>query len=163
MQKHIVVDDLMDDIIHITNQIAGLNMLLKEKKKQMSTYFTKSGKRSLSNDEATVYRQERTNIEYDVDAICNTLPKDIYKQFIEYNYSIRDWNAFTAFVKKLGITAAKLRPFITVKRTVNQAKLSKLYERGIITLADLEGCYTATVTTSVSLRMKNIDKSIDLT
>ena len=70
----ISVDKIMDDIVHVQNQIDGLTMLLNQRKATMAQYFDKSGERSCSNDECTVYVQERTNINYDIQALKASLP-----------------------------------------------------------------------------------------
>lgn len=159
----ISLDKTMQDIVYLNNQIAGLKMLLQHKKDQMAKYFTVTGQKSVANDECTVFVQERTKIEYDVDAILETLGKDEAKRFVEWSYSIPDFKRFALFLKSKGITAKDVRPFLSVKKEVNQDKLTKLYEKGEITLEDLDGCYTASVTKSVALRMKNIDKEVPIT
>lgn len=159
----ISLDKTMQDIVSLNNQIAGLKMLLQHKKDQMAKYFTVTGQKSVANDECTVFVQERTKIEYDVDAILETLGKDEAKRFVEWSYSIPDFKRFALFLKSKGLTAKDVRPFLSVKKEVNQDKLTKLYEKGEITLDDLDGCYTASVTKSVALRMKNIDKEVPIT
>lgn len=159
----ISLDKTMQDIVSLNNQIAGLKMLLQHKKDQMAKYFTVTGQKSVANDECTVFVQERTKIEYNVDAILETLGKDEAKRFVEWSYSIPDFKQFALFLKSKGITAKDVRPFLSVKKEVNQNKLTKLYEKGEITLEDLDGCYTASVTKSVALRMKNIDKEVPIT
>ena len=72
----ISLDKTMQDIVSLNNQIAGLKMLLQHKKDQMAKYFTVTGQKSIANEECTVYVQERTKIEYDVDAILKSLGKD---------------------------------------------------------------------------------------
>lgn len=158
----ISVDQLIRDIIYITNQQTGLKMLLDQKKSVMAKYFQKSGKRSVGNDEATVYVQDRTSIEYDVDAICSRLPKSLTDKFIKKTYTIDDWASFVAFLKRHGITGQEVRPFITVSKKVDQAVLSSMYEKGEVSLTDLEGCYEATNHSSVCLRLKNADQQIPI-
>ena len=158
----ISLDKTMQDIVSLNNQIAGLKMLLQHKKDQMAKYFTATGQKSIANDECTVYVQERTKIEYDVDAILESLGKDDAKRFVDWTYTIPDFKRFALFLKSKGITPRDVRPFLSVTKEVNQDKLTKLYEKGEITLEDLDGCYTASVTKSVALRMKNIDKEVPI-
>ncbi len=158
----ISIDKTMQDIVHINNQLAGLQMLLDQKKAIMAKYFDKTGERSVANDECSVYVQERTHIDYDVDAILELLNQDITDQFVDRTRSVKDWSAFVAMCKRHGITPKELRPYISVSRSVNQEKLSKLYEKGVVSLSDLKGCYTATVKKSVALRMKNVDREIPI-
>lgn len=159
----ISVDKTLQDIVHINNQIDGLKLLLDQKKATMAKFFDKSGERTVANDECTVYVQERTNIDYDIDAILDQLEPEITEQFIDRTRVVSDWDKFVALCKKHGIPPSQLRQYISVRKEVNQAKLSKLYEKGVVSLTDLEGCYTATIKKSVALRMKNVDREIPIT
>lgn len=158
----ISVDQVMDDIVHVQNQINGLTMLLNQKKATMARYFDKSGERSASNDDCTVYVQERTNIDYDIDALKQTLPRDQYDSFVVTEHSIDDWKGFCRLLKKHGLTAQEVRPFISIVRKVDQQKLNQMYEHGAITIQDLHGCYTATVKKSIVLKLKNTEREIPI-
>ena len=158
----ISVDQVMDDIVHVQNQINGLTMLLNQKKATMAKYFDKSGERSASNDDCTVYVQERTNIDYDIDALKQTLPRDQYDSFVVTEHSIDDWKGFCRLLKKHGLTAQEVRPFISIVRKVDQQKLNQMYEHGAITIQDLHGCYTATVKKSIVLKLKNTEREIPI-
>ena len=158
----ISVDQVMDDIVHVQNQINGLTMLLNQKKATMAKYFDKSGERSASNDECTVYVQERTNIDYDIEALKQTLPRDQYDSFVVTEHSIDDWKGFCRLLKKHGLTAEEVRPFISIVRKVDQQKLNQMYEHGAITIQDLHGCYTATVKKSIVLKLKNTEREIPI-
>ena len=158
----ISVDQVMDDIVHVQNQINGLTLLLNQKKATMARYFDKSGERSASNDECTVYVQERTNIDYDIDALKQTLPRDQYDSFVVTEHSIDDWKGFCRLLKKHGLTSQEVRPFISIVRKVDQQKLNQMYEHGAITIQDLHGCYTATVKKSIVLKLKNTEREIPI-
>lgn len=156
------LQDLMDDIVHINNQLQGLNLLLKNKKQMLSKYFQQSGNRRVDGDEVTAYEQTRTKIEYDIPAILNKLPKSITSLFIHKKYLISDWDGFVSLCKSHGIKPSELRSYITVQQEVDQAKLNLLYDKGKVSLKDLEGCYEATVTKSIALKFHNIDKEIPI-
>ena len=156
------VDQVMDDIVHVQNQINGLTMLLNQKKATMAKYFDKTGERSASNDDCTVYVQERTNIDYDIDALKQSLPRDQYDSFVVTEHSIDDWKGFCRLLKKHGLTAEEVRPFISIVRKVDQQKLNQMYEHGAITIQDLHGCYTATVKKSIVLKLKNTEREIPI-
>ena len=158
----ISVDQVMDDIVHVQNQINGLTLLLNQKKATMARYFDKSGERSASNDDCTVYVQERTNIDYDIDALKQTLPREQYDSFVVTEHSIDDWKGFCRLLKKHGLTAQEVRPFISIVRKVDQQKLNQMYEHGAITIQDLHGCYTATVKKSIVLKLKNTEREIPI-
>ena len=156
------VDQVMDDIVHVQNQINGLTMLLNQKKATMAKYFDKTGERSASNDDCTVYVQERTNIDYDIDALKQSLPRDQYDSFVVTEHSIDDWKGFCRILKKHGLTSQDVRPFISIVRKVDQQKLNQMYEHGAITIQDLHGCYTATVKKSIVLKLKNTEREIPI-
>lgn len=161
--KKVNIDETMDDIVNISNQISGLKMLLSNKKATVAKYFEKSGERSIANDDCVVYIQERTTINYDVEKITKKLGKKVSSLFISKEYRIRDWDRFVCLMKQHGITPDVLRAYVSVDKKVDDKKLSKLYERGVVSLTDLQGCYEATVSKSVALRMKNVDREIPIT
>lgn len=162
MSKKVNLNQLMQDIVYISNQQAGLKMLLDQKKAIVAKYFQQTGEKQLSNDEATLFVQERTDIKYDIPAILKRLPKKLTSQFISRTYTIPDWPAFAAWLKLHDLSPDEVKSFISVEKQVDQARLSKLYEKGYISLSDLDGCYEATNRQSVCLRMKNVDQEIHI-
>ena len=162
MGKKVSIDQIMDDIVSVQNQIDGLNMLLVQKKQTMAKYFEQSGKTSLSNEDCTVYVQERTTVDYDIDAIQEKLPKEVYSQFIEKEY-VADWDNLVRFMKAKGIKGSEIRNYFFVNKKIDKEKLSSMYERGKLSVHELEGCYTAKVTKSVALKLKNVKREINLT
>lgn len=154
-KKRINVDTVLEEIEYIKNQMGGLSLLLENKKHIISRYFDKTGERSVGNGNCTVFLQERTNIAYDIHAIEESLPKNKTKQFIETKYIINSWDEFTKLCKQYSIPASKLKELIIPEKSVKQEKLSDLYEKGIIELSDLEGCFTATVKKCIAFKVKS--------
>lgn len=162
MGKKISINDTMNDIVSLKNQIAGLNMLLENKKAIMAKYFDKTGNRTISNDDCTVYVAERTNIEYDIDKLKKRLQPHILKQFIVTQREITDWKEFCRVMKKYGIGYVELKDAISKKEVVDQKELTKLYERGDISLDDIKGCYTASVKKSIVLKMNDTNNELTI-
>lgn len=156
------LNKLMEDIVSINNQVQGLNMLLANKKHILAKYFQKTGNRSIRSENVTCYQQDRTKITYDIPSIKRTLPKDKYKLFINDKHYVIDWDGFVRMCKAHNISPKELRPFISVESEVDQEKLKKLYDKKVIGIEDLEGCYDATVTSSVALKFNNVDKTIPM-
>ena len=156
------VSQTIDEIVSINNQITGLKLLLDHKKALMAKFFEKYNKKQIQNEDATVYVQERTNIEYNIEELENRLDKKLLSQILEKSYTVVDWPAFTQLCKNHGISPKVLRNYISVVKKVDQNKLSKLYEKGEVELTDLEGCYTATTKKSIALRMKNVEQEIPI-
>ena len=163
MGKKINIDKTMDECVSIQNQIDGLKLLLIQRKQLLAKYFESTGKKQLSNSDCIIYVSEKTTVDYDVDAILDKVDRDLTDVFITKDYTIRDWPRFVKFMKSQGITGKELRPYIDVKKQVDKSALSKLYDSKKITLSDLEGCYTANVTKSVVLRLKDAKQEINLT
>ena len=100
----------MDEIVSLQNQITGLQMLLDQKKSVMAKYFDKTGNRSVSNDDCTVFVQERTTINYDVEKIRNRLSKDKCEKFIESERYIdsENWSVFVKLMKKYKVPSLEV-------------------------------------------------------
>lgn len=157
------IDHVMDECVSIQNQINGLNLLLVNKKQTLAKYFESTGKRQISNDDCIISVQERTTVDYDIDALSEKLPDEILLKIIEKRYEIVDWDKFVKFLKSYGIKSSAIRPHISVTKTINKENLSALYERKKLSIKDIEGCYTAKVTKSVVLRLKNAKQEINIT
>lgn len=158
------INKIMDEIVSLQNQITGLQMLLDQKKGLMAKYFDKTGNRSVSNDDCTVFVQERTTINYDVEKIRNRLSKDKCEKFIESERYIdsENWFAFVKLMKKYKVPSLEVFQSMKTRRVVDQKKLSRMYENGEINLKELDGCFDAKVKKSVVLKMKDVNKEIPL-
>ena len=157
------LDKIMDDCVAIQNQLDGLSLLLMQKKQTLAKYFDQSGKRQLSNDDCTISVQERTTVDYDIEALSEKLPKNILPLVIEKHFEINDWDAFAKFLKRKGISGQEVRPYISITKNVNKDNLSKLYDQKKLSIKDIQGCYTAKVTKSVVLRLKDAKREINIT
>ena len=157
------LDKIMDDCVSIKNQLDGLSLLLMQKKQTLAKYFEQSGKRQLSNDDCIISVQERTTVDYDIEALSEKLPKNILPLVVEKHFEINDWDAFTKFLKRKGISGQEVRPYISINKNVNKNNLSKLYDQKKLSIKDIQGCYTAKVTKSVVLRLKDAKREINIT
>lgn len=159
----ISLSKVMDDVVHIQNQINGLTMLLSDRKAILARYFDKSGERQLSNDDCVVYVQERVNVKYDIDALKEVLPIEVFQDVVQIERKVKDWRKIVRFLRSKGFTKDDIRDFkamFDVTKSVDQAKLSKYHEIGEVSMKDLKGCYDASVKKSVVLKMKNTDTEI---
>lgn len=162
MSKKISLDELMNDVLYLSNQIKGLNLLMEQKKLLCKEYFQKSGQRSISNDQLTIYTQERTKVNYDMDSIMEKLPKDNWKRFIEYEVEITDKKALLRLLKEYNVPKQVYNKCLLIYKKVNEEKLSKLYDSGEVSVEDLEGCYTADTKLSIALKVKNTNAEISV-
>lgn len=159
------IQNVIEDIVHVTNQIAGLNMILNDRKNIMARYFEKTGNRQRENDDCLVYVQERTNVEYDVNMLKEVLPKEVYKDIVDMSATINDWRRFVKLLNRMNLSKDQMRDIrslVNVEKKVNQQKLSKYYETGEVSINSLKGCYNASVKKSVAVRMKSSSPEIPI-
>ena len=162
MPKKVSLDQLMNDVLYLTNQIKGLNMLLDQKKSLCKEYFQKSGKRSISNEQLTIYTQEKTKVDYDIEEIEGKIDKDLCKKFIDKKVEILNQKALMSLLKTHGVNKREMGKCLFVVKKVNEDKLRKLFDSGEITIEDLDGCYEANTSLSVALKVKNTDAELKL-
>ena len=65
-------------------------------------------------------------------------------------------------MKKHGVTMLDLKNSLSKKEVVDQKELTKLYERGDISLDDIKGCYVASVKKSIVLKMNDINNELTI-
>ena len=64
------------------------------------------------------------------------------KNVIDKSYTITDINRLIIYLKSCGVDPKVFKSFINVTKTVDEKKLDKLAELGVIRKEQLEGCYT---------------------
>lgn len=151
-QKQNSIEDLMQDCVSLNNQIAGLQLLLKQKKEKITDFMKASGERKLKTDGITCYVQERTKVNYDVKKMRNELPKEVYNRFIKRDAKIYDTDGFFKQLAASGIGTKFFKDCVDFKYVVDEQALTKAYDEGIVTLEDLEGYYDAETTKTVAFR-----------
>ena len=78
----------------------------------------------------------------DIDALENNLSKEMSKDVIDKSYTITDINRLIIYLKSCGVDPKVFKSFINVTKTVDEKKLDKLADLGLIRKEQLEGCYT---------------------
>ena len=153
-------DKTVDEVVSLQNQINGLKMLLDNKKKLIEKYFDYTGEKNISNNECTVYVNEKVKIDYDINELKNKLDENTFNEIIDKKYIIKDWNELKKILKKYKISSSELKKVIKIEKEINEKSIKELYNSGKINIKDIEGCYDAKVSKSISIRMKNIEKEI---
>ena len=64
------------------------------------------------------------------------------KDVIDKSYTITDINRLIIYLKSCGVDPKVFKSFINVTKTVDEKKLDKLADLGLIRKEQLEGCYT---------------------
>ena len=96
----------------------------------------------LEGNELVVNKIQKTSIVFDIDALENNLSKEMCKDFIDKSYTITDINRLIIYLKSCGVDPKVFKSFLNVTKTVDEKKLDKLTDLGLIRKEQLEGCYT---------------------
>lgn len=96
----------------------------------------------LDGEDLVVNKVQKTSIDFDVDALENNLSKEMCKDVIDKSYTITDINRLIVYLKSCGVDPKIFKSFINVTKTVDEKKLDKLEDLGLISKEQLEGCYT---------------------
>lgn len=161
MAKKVSIDKLMQDVFYLNNQIKGLQFLMEQKKQIFKKYFQMSGHKSVSNDDVSIYTQERTKIDYNVKMLKREKP-EIAKKILTKKLEVTDAKGLLALLKEHGVSKQELKACLKSYDEVDEAKLTKLYESGTITVDDLKGYYNATSKLSIAIKVKNADGELKM-
>lgn len=96
----------------------------------------------LEGNELVVNRVQKTSVIFDIDALENNLSKEMSKDVFDKSYTITDINRLIIYLKSCGVDPKVFKSFINVTKTVDEKKLDKLADLGLIRKEQLEGCYT---------------------
>ena len=98
----------------------------------------------------------RTTINYDIPAICKKLPQKLYSRFIDDKISFNT-REFVQLLKKYNIEPKNFMKSNADKyervKSVDETKLSKLYETGEVDVEALQGLYKAKESKTVMIRL----------
>ena len=101
---------------------------------------------------------EPKQIVYDADKVAKALGKVNAAAIVEKTYTINDMPGLIRLLKKYCVNPKEFKRFINVTSTVNEQRLDSLYQTGLVTIEDLEGCYTVKKRKPFwSIKIKSID------
>ena len=156
MEKETVsIESTLQEIAMLKKQISNLEAMLNNKKRFMAEYFDRTGKTSESNSDVTTFVQTKTTIEYDIAKLKEKVKPELFEIIVSKAYQVENWDEFTKLLKEHGIKGSQIKPYIRIEKSVDKKALSELYEKGEITIQELEGCYNAKVVKSIAIRLKN--------
>lgn len=91
---------------------------------------------------------ENKKVDFNVDMIEQIIDKDLFNEIVDKTYVVSDYNGLVKYLKSIGANPKVFKEFIQCEKQINKEKLNQLSELGDISLDDLEGCYTVSVTSS---------------
>ena len=95
----------------------------------------------LEGNELVVNKVQKTSVIFDIDVLENNLSKEMCKDVIDKSYTITDINRLIVYLKSCGVDPKIFKSFINVTKTVDEKKLDKLADLGLISKEQLKGCY----------------------
>lgn len=96
----------------------------------------------LEGNELVVNKVQKTSVIFDIDALENNLSKEMCKEVIDKSYTITDIDGLIVYLKSCGVDPKVFKSFLNVTKTVDEKKLDKLADLGLISQEQLDGCYT---------------------
>lgn len=88
-----------------------------------------------------------TKISYNAEKIYEVFAgerQEIRDRVVSKSYVINDIQGLIQLLKIHGIKPKEFKKFIKVEKTVNKQVLDNFYSLGLVTMEDLNGCYTTT-------------------
>lgn len=104
----------------------------------------------------TIKKIQSVGINWAIEKLCKKLPKALLDKVLIKKYSITNWGKVTEVMKKYGVPASEIIPYISVEKQVSQEAVNHYYELGEIKTAHLKDCYTTEITSSY-LQMSKSD------
>ena len=142
----------------LSDEIKIKTQSLSELKAEIQKYFDSNNIKQFivepSLDEASTTIatvSERVYITYDGKKLKEKLSAELFNEVTSRVYMIVDMKGLTALLKSAGVRASEFRRMISIETTVNTDMLKQLYAVGDISLKDIEDCYTAKVSKSITL------------
>lgn len=120
-------------------------------KKFVSKYIIRTGKKIRYNGNVC-YCITKTDVEYNIPKLLKRFGKKARK-FIDTTAKVNDFEQFKRICKENEIPLSLFKPVLSVSRAVNETKLDILYEKGVITHEEIEGCFNVTESKTVGLRL----------
>lgn len=161
------VKDLIIETLEIEKVVGNLLLKVDENKKQIQKFFDENDIKSMevpigeesSSIKLVCKKSERATIKYDVEQLKKKLDSDLFLEVTTRTYTIKDINKMINLVKSAGVKSRDFKELIDVKVTANNQEIKRLYDVGEITMKQLKGAYTATISKSIKITEETGDKN----
>lgn len=154
--------NLILETLELEEQAGKLLLKIDENKKSIQKYFDENGikqmevpigdeKQANCNKQIVCKKFERATIKYDVEKLKQKLDNELFMEITNRCYYINDINKMIELVKDAGVKAKDFKALIEAKITPDKQAIKRLYDIGELTLKDLKGTYTATISKSIKI------------
>lgn len=152
--------NLILETLELEEQAGKLLLKIDENKKAIQKYFDENGIKQmevpLGGDLATskqiiCKKHERATIKYDVEKLKQKLDDELFIEVTKRTYYINDINKMIELVKEAGVKPKDFKALIEAKITPDTQAIKRLYDVGELTMKDLKGTYSATISKSIKI------------
>ena len=159
--------NLILETLELEEQAGKLLIQIDENKKKIQQYFDENGIKEMvvpvseTNTKQTnvvCKRYERANVKYDVEKLKEKLDDDMFIEVTNRSYMIKDINSMISLLKEAGVRAKDFKALIETKIVANGQAIKRLYDVGEITMKQLKGTYTATISKTIKITEETGDK-----
>lgn len=165
--------NLILETLELEEETGKLLLKIDENKKAIQKYFdennikqmevpitsTEADKNLDSRKKVVCKKFERANIKYDVDKLKSKLDDELFLEATKRTYYINDINKMINLVKDAGVQAKEFKALIEAKITPDTQAIKRLYDAGELTLKQLKGAYTATISKTIKITEETGEKN----
>lgn len=161
------VHNLIIKTLELEEQAGKLLLEIDENKKKIQKYFDEKGTKEIripvsesdtSKTTIVCKKTERANIKYDVEKLKQKLDNELFMEVTKRSYYITDIDAMIKLMKDNDVRARDFKALIDAKVTVDREALKQLYDAKEITMSDLKGTYSATISKSIKISEETGEK-----
>lgn len=160
--------NLILETLELEEEVGRLLIKIDENKKSIQKYFDENDIKQLevpvsetADKETKVVckKFERATIKYDVEKLRERLDSEIFLEVTNRSYLIKDIDEMIKLLKTAGVKAKDFKALVEPKITANGQAIKRLYEAGEITMKQLKGAYTATISKTIKIAEETGDKN----
>lgn len=156
------VHNLILETAELEEEVGRLLLKIDENKGKIQSYFDEKDIKKLevpviTTDEGTTTlrivckKSERATIKYDVEKLREKVDEEVFLEITNRTYTINDINAMIQLVRDAGVSAKEFKKLLDVKVTADSQAIKRLYDAKELTMKQLQGAYTATISKSIKI------------
>jgi hypothetical protein len=144
---------LINEMFTLKKQRESIDAKYQARRLELLRVFDKSPLKKLSSGLHTAICKKSLVMDYDVEKMDknNKLPQDLKAKIINKEILIENYPAIVQLLKDAGVSPADFKKYISVRKTVNKDVVKQLFEQELISLDDIQGCYTADMKRSIEI------------
>ena len=97
---------------------------------------------ALGDSALKVTKVQKISVDFEVDKLEKVLSKEIAKKVIAKKYEVANIEGLISYLKKCNVDPKVFKGFLNITKYVDTDALDKLEELGMVTMKQIEGCYS---------------------